>query len=178
MAADVYAKNLAKALFEDALKHHELIKWLGELRQVSDLVKDTSVSAVLKNPGRSFEEKSKLLKDRIGDLDSQILNLVGMLLDKDKLKELDAVSIEYQQMVDSQYGIEGAEVVEVTTAISLDDEEKLRLGKRLSDMLGKAVTLKISVDPGLLGGLIIRAGDKLIDGSVRHRLQTLSKELI
>ena len=109
MATSVYAKNLAKALFEDALKQNELIKWLGEMRQISDLVKDASVSAVLQKPGVPFEEKSKLLKDRAGDLDPQMLNMVGMLADKDKLNELDDVSMEYQRLMDAYHGVEGAE---------------------------------------------------------------------
>jgi F-type H+-transporting ATPase subunit delta len=91
---------------------------------------------------------------------------------------LDNISIEYQWLIDAYHGVEGVEVAEVTTAIPLDDEDKLKLGKRLSEILGKPVTLKILVAPELLGGIVIRVGDKLIDGSVRHRLQTLSKELI
>ena len=178
MATGVYARNLAKALFEDALKQNELIKWLSELRLISDLMKDTSVFSALQKPGLSFDEKSKLLKDRAGELNPQVLNVVGMLTDKNKLNELDNISIEYQRLIDAYHGVEGAEVAEVTTAIPLDDEDKLKLGKRLSEMLGKPVTLKVIVAPELLGGLVIRVGDKLIDGSVRHRLQTLSKELI
>ena len=178
MATSIYAKNMAKALFEDALKQNELIKWLSELRLISDLMKDTSVFSALHKPGLSFDEKSKLLKDRAGELNPQVLNLVGMLTDKNKLNELDNISIEYQRLIDAYHGVEGAEVAEVTTAIPLDDEDKLKLGKRLSEILGKPVTLKILVAPELLGGIVIRVGDKLIDGSVRHRLQTLSKELI
>ena len=60
MATSEYAKNLAKALFEDAAKENELIRWLGELRLVSDVVKDKSVSSALQKPGFSFEEQSKL----------------------------------------------------------------------------------------------------------------------
>lgn len=178
MATSEYAKNLAKALFEDAAKENELIRWLGELRLVSDVVKDKSVSSALQKPGFSFEEQSKLLKDRIGNLNPRILNTVGMLAEKNKLSELDDVSIEYQRLVDARHGIEGAESAEVTTAMPLDEDEKLKLGKRLGEILGRPVTLNVVVDPELLGGVIIRVGDKLIDGSVRHRLQTLSKELI
>ena len=178
MATSVYAKNLAKALFEDALKKNELIKWLSDLRIISDLMKDASVSAILQKPNMSFADKSKLLKDRAGALDAQVLNLVGMLADKGKLNELDNISIEYQELLDAYHGVEGAELAEVTTAIPLDEEEKLKLGKRLRELVGKPVTLKVMVDPRLLGGIVIRVGDKLIDGSVRNRLQTLSKELI
>lgn len=178
MATSEYAKNLAKALFEDAAKEKELIGWLGELRQISDVVKDKSVSSALQKPGFSFEEQSMLLKGRVGGINPRLLNMVGLLAEKNKLSELDDVSIEYQRLVDARYGIEGAESVEVTTAMPFDEDEKLNLGKRLGEMLGRPVMLNIVVEPDLLGGLIIRVGDKLIDGSVRHRLQTLSKELI
>jgi F-type H+-transporting ATPase subunit delta len=178
MVTSAYANNLAKALFEDALKQNALIKWLSELRMVSDLTKDHSVMAFLQKAGMGFAEKSKLLKERVGPVDPQVMNLVGMLSDKGKLGELESISFEYQRMVDTRQGIEGAEVAEITTALPMDDEDKLKMGKRLSEILGKPVTLKIVVAPELLGGVVIRVGDKLIDGSVRHRLQTLSKELM
>jgi F-type H+-transporting ATPase subunit delta len=178
MVTSAYANNLGKALFEDALKQNGLIKWLGELRMISDLTKDTSVLSILQKPGVSFSEKSKLLIERLGTIDPQVLNLVGMLSDKGKLGELESISFEYQSLVDAYHGVGGVEVAEITTAIPLDDDDKLKLGKQLGEILGKPVTLKIVVDPELLGGIVIRVGDKLIDGSVRHRLQTLGKEFV
>ncbi len=178
MATSEYAKNLAKALFEDATKENDLIGWLRELRLISDIAKDSSVSSVLQKPGNSFQEISKILKDRMGEVNPRVLNMVGMLADKNKLSEMDDVSLEYQRLVDSYHGIEGAEAVEITTALPLDEDDTLKLGKRLSEMLGRPVKLSVVVEPALLGGIVIRVGDKLIDGSVRHRLQTLSKELI
>jgi F-type H+-transporting ATPase subunit delta len=178
MATSEYAKNLAKALFEDATKENDLIGWLREIRLISDIVKDSSVSSALQKPGSSFQEKSNVLKDRMGEVNPRLLNMVGMLADKNKLSEMDDVSLEYQRLVDSYHGIEGAEAAEITTAMPLDEDDKLKMGKRLSEMLGRPVTLNVVVDPALLGGIVIRVGDKLIDGSVRHRLQTLSKELI
>jgi len=119
-----------------------------------------------------------MIEDRIGKLNPRVLNMIGVLAEKDKLGELENVSIEYQRLLDTHHGIAGTETAEVTTAIPLDEEDKLKLGKRLGEMLGRPVTLSVIVDPELLGGVVIRVGDKLIDGSVRHRLQTLSKELI
>ena len=178
MATSEYAKNLAKALFEDAAKENELSRWLGEIRLLSDIVKDTSISSVLQKHGVSFAEKSKIIADRIGQLNPRVLNVIGVLAEKNKLGELEDVSIEYQRLLDTYHGIAGTETAEVTTAIPLDEEDKLKLGKRLGEMLGRPVTLSVVVNPELLGGVVIRVGDKLIDGSVRHRLQTLSKELI
>ncbi len=178
MASGVEVKNMAKALFEIALKSNDLVGWLKELRLLSDLAGDPSVSAMLQDGNLSFAEKARSLKDRAGSLNDEILNLVSMLLEKGRLAELDDISIEYQRLLDSYHGVEGAEIVEVTTAISLDDEYKLGLGKRLAEIIGKPVVIKAAVDPGLLGGIIIRVGDKLIDGSIRHKLATLNKELV
>ena len=83
------------------------------------------------------------------------------------------IADEYQRLVDNYRGIEGAEVAEVTTAIPLDDEDKLKLAQRLTSLVGKPVVLKPKVDPSLMGGLIIRVGDKLIDGSIRSKLLSL-----
>ncbi len=103
--------------------------------------------------------------------------LVAGLMEKGRLAELDDITIEYQKLLDAYHGVEGAEVAEVTTAIALDEETRLSLGKRLTEIIGRPVVIKASVDPGVIGGIIVRVGDKLIDGSIRSRLQTLSKEL-
>jgi F0F1-type ATP synthase delta subunit len=151
MATSVYANNLAKALFETALKERELVKWLGELRLISDLAKDAAVSSVLQKASVPLSEKSKLIKDRAGDISAQVLNY---------------------------HGVEGAEVAEVTTAIPLDEGDMLELGKKLAGIVGRPVVIKAKVDPSIVGGIRIMVGDKLIDGSLRHRLDMLSKELV
>ena len=66
----------------------------------------------------------------------------------------------------------------MTTAIPLDDEDKLRLEERLSAALGKKVVLKPEVDSGLIGGIIARVGGKLLDGSTRSKLAALKRELV
>jgi F-type H+-transporting ATPase subunit delta len=178
MASGAETKSMAKALFEMALKQNDLVNWLKELRLVSDMVKDPSVSVLLQNDRLSFTEKTKVLNDRTGVLNNQILNLISLLLSKGKLFELDDITTEYQRLLDTYHGVEGAEVAEVTTAIPLDDEYKLSLGKRLTEIIGKPIVVKATVDPSLIGGIIVRVGDKLIDGSIRYKLATLNKELV
>ena len=85
------------------------------------------------------------------------------------------IADEYQQLLDSYRGIEQAEV---TTAIPIDDEAKLKLGKCLGAIVGKKVVLKPEVDPSIIGGIIARIGGKLLDGSTRSKLAALKKELI
>ncbi len=84
------------------------------------------------------------------------------------------IADEYQRLLDSYRGIEEAEV---TTAIPLDDEDKLRLGERLGAIVGKKVVIKPEVDSSLIGGIVARIGGKLLDGSTRSRLEALKREL-
>jgi len=70
------------------------------------------------------------------------------------------------------------EEAEVITAIPLDNEDKLMLAQRLTEIFGKPIVLKPKVDPSIIGGIIIRIGDKLIDGSIRSKLEALKRELM
>ena len=84
------------------------------------------------------------------------------------------IADEYQRLFDSHRGIERAEV---TTVIPLDKEDKQRLTEHLATMVGKKVVLKPEVDSRLVGGIVARIGDKLLDGSTRSKLAALRKEL-
>lgn len=80
----------------------------------------------------------------------------------------------YQRLLDSYRGIEQAEI---TTAVPLDDEDKLKLEEHLGAVVGKKVVLKPEIDSSLIGGIIARIGGKLLDGSTRSKLTALKKEL-
>ena len=68
-------------------------------------------------------------------------------------------------------------MAEVTTAVAIDDEGRLALGKRISLLIGKPVIIKAKVDPELIGGIVVRVGDKLLDGSIRSKLESLKKAM-
>jgi len=177
MAIDIQAKDLAKGLFDAGVRDKQPSRWLGEVRKVADLTMDDALMSQMKKDG-SAVDRARLLSARAGGLSSEVLGVVAHLLEKGNLGEFPYVAIEYQRCLDGHYGVCGAEVAEVTTAIALDDEYKLALGKRLSDIIGRPVVIKASVDPSIVGGIRIRVGDKLIDGSLRHKLDMLSKELL
>lgn len=80
----------------------------------------------------------------------------------------------YQRLLDSYRGIERAEI---TTAVPLDEEDKQRLEERLGAIVGKKAVLKPKVDSSVIGGIVARIGDKLLDGSTRSQLMALKKEL-
>jgi F-type H+-transporting ATPase subunit delta len=106
-----------------------------------------------------------------------VIKLLLLLAAKSRLALIDDIAEEYQALVDNYRGIEGTEVAEVTTAIPLDDDYQLKVAERITEIIGKPVLLKPKVDPGIIGGIIIRVGDKLIDGSLRSKLAALRKDL-
>ena len=177
MANSAYARRQAQAVFRIALDKKELNRWQSDLRRIASLVKDATLFALLENPQISFDNKAKVLSERLGDINPLALKLVSQLVTKDRLAAIGDIADEYQRLADNYRGIEGAEVAEVTTAVPLDDGDRLRLAQRITSLVGKPVVLKPKVDPSLIGGIVIRVGDKLIDGSIRSKLEALKREM-
>jgi F-type H+-transporting ATPase subunit delta len=160
-----------------ALENKDINRWQSDLRKVAALMRDTALLSLVNNPRISGEEKSQNLKQRLGDVNPLAIKLVLLLAAKDKLAALDDIAEEYQALVDNYRGIEGTEIAEVTTAIPLDNDYQLKIAQRITDIVGKPVLLRPKVDPAIIGGIIIRVGDKLIDGSIRSKLAALKKDL-
>ena len=177
MASGVYARRYAQAVFRMAVEQKELNIWQSELRKVASIIRDEALFTFLEDRGVSFDEKTRLLSERLGEIHPMVLKLVSMLVARGRLSMIEDISDEYQQILDNYRGVEGAEIAEVTTAIELDDDYKLKLAQRITDMVGRPVVLRAKVDPGVVGGIVIRIGDKLIDGSIRSKLASLKREL-
>lgn len=174
MAKRAYPRRYAQAVFELAREREELDSWASDLQQIARLTEDEALVAWLESPKFPFEDKSRLLADRLGDINPLALSLACLLVARGRLGMAGDIAGAYQRLLDSYRGMERAEV---TTAIPLDDGDKRRLGERLSDLTGKEIVLETEVDPGLIGGLVVRVGGKLLDGSTRSRLLALKKEL-
>jgi len=178
VANSVYVRRYSQAVFNIALQAKELNRWQSDLRKIASLVKDDALFALLQDAELDFDNKARVLSERLGDINPLALKLVSLLVTKGKLDMIGDIADEYQRLLDNYRGIEGAEVAEITTAIPLDDEDRLRLAQRLTTIVGKPVVLKPKVDSSLIGGIIIRIGDKLIDGSIRSKLEALKNELV
>lgn len=175
--SDTFAVQHAKEIFNAALESNELNRWQTDLRNLASLTRDKTLVASLENPGTPLDDKAKILAERLGDAKPDVLKIVSELINKGKLAELDDISYEYQRLLDTHRGIEGTETAEITTAIPLDDEYVLDISKRLTEMAGKPVVVTTKVDPSLIGGIILKVGDKVIDGSIKSKLTVLKREL-
>jgi len=174
VARRAYARRYSQAVFEIAQEKGELDGWQSDLGKIAKLGEDAALIALLETPKLPFNQKAKLLAERLGDINHLALNLVYLLVAKGRLNLAGEIADEYRRLLDTYRGIEPAEVI---TAVLLDDEAKLRLAERLSTMIGKKVVIKPEVDSSLIGGMVVRVGGKLLDGSTRSRLEALKKEL-
>ncbi len=169
------AKPYAQELFDAALRRKQLDRCHSDLNKAVQLSKDRDMVAFLEDPEVRFQDKARLLSERMGDKNYLVLNLIYRLLTKRMLDMLPDIADEYRRLFDSYDGIVRAQV---TTAISLDEEDKLKISKRLGKIFGKKVILEPVVDPGIIGGIVVRVGDKLLDGSIRSKLESLKREMV
>ena len=174
MARTVYAKRYSQAVFEIALEKNELERWQSDLKKIAGLARDADLMAAMENTKFRFNNKIKLLSEQLGDINQLALNLVYLLVAKGKLNLIGEITDEYQRLLDSHRGIEQAEVL---TTVPLNDTDKLKLAERLGAIVGKKVVIKAEVDSGIIGGIVAKIGGKLLDGSIRNRLEALKKEL-
>ncbi len=174
MARKVYARRYSEAIFKIALEKKELDRWQSDLSKIASLGEDAAIVSLLENPRLHFDSKAEFLSERLSEINPLALNLVYLLITRGKLKIAGDIADEYRRLLDSYRGIEQAEV---TTVIPLDDEYEQKLTEHLGAIVGKKVVLKSEVDSRLIGGIVARIGDKLIDGSTRSKLAALREEL-
>ena len=174
MARRAYAKRYSQAIFEIALGAKELERWQSDLTKIVSVVGDAAFMALLESPKFHFDAKSRLLSEQLKGINPLALNLVLLLVTRGRLDIITGIADEYQRLMDGYRGIEQAEV---TTAIPLDDKDKLKLADYLGSIVDKKVILKSEVDSTLIGGIIARIGGKLLDGSTRSKLAALKREL-
>ncbi|MDD4874497.1 MAG: F0F1 ATP synthase subunit delta [Dehalococcoidales bacterium] len=175
MAKKFSARRYARAIFDIAQESNELNEWLVQLDAVSQLNRDETVVAYLDNPSISFQEKEALLAGKLPGINARVINMVYLLLDSDRVDMLPAVVNEYKKMLDQYNGIERAEVI---TAVPLDDKSRQKLSDRLSEIIGKKILIEPEyTDRGLIGGVVVKVGGKMLDGSTRNALNVLKKEV-
>lgn len=168
------AKRYAIAAFGIARESAQLEKWATDLRQAQETLQDEAVLAYLELPKVALERKMEGLQAALDGVHPMVLNLLVLLTSRSSLQLLPAIVAEYQRLMDDHYNRERAEVV---TAIPLEAPQRERVTRRLSQLLEKEVVLTTRVNPGVLGGMVARVGDRMIDASLRGRLLALRKSL-
>jgi F-type H+-transporting ATPase subunit delta len=170
------ARRYAEAAFEIAMRDETLERWRAELDIAVGLAGDRRALAVLANPSISVERRAAALQEVVADRVSQpVLNLLQVMLRRGRIEDLSRVATEFRRLDDERQGIVHATV---TSATELTQDEISELTARLERSIGGRIALEVEVDPSLLGGLVVRVGDRMMDGSVRGRLERLRNQLL
>ena len=175
MISTISARRFAQAIFQIAQAGKNLEEWKKELRRITEMMSDKQVADIIDHPKVPFNLKAELVKQRLNTSDQLVLNLCYLLILKGRLKNINQIADEYEGLLDEQQGIKHAVV---TTAVPVDDAEKQKITGQLEKITGKKVTVKLQVNPSILGGMVARIEDTLIDGSVRNRLDILRRDLV
>ena len=170
------ARRYAEAAFQLATRDGTFDAWASELAVAAQLIGDPRAARIVGNPSvpRADREATldRLLAKRVSPL---VLNLVRLLDQRGRLTLLPAIAAEFTRLLDAMRGVVAATV---TSAAPLEKAEVAAIGARLESMTGQTVKLATAVDPSLIGGLTVQVGDRMIDASVRGRLERLRDQLV
>lgn len=171
------ARPYAKAIFEYALGEKALALWSTHLQNLTQIVLAPQAEKFIKNPATTVDQHIELLQAAIqvkSNESSALNNFIALLATNKRLTLLPDINALYELHRAEQ---EKTLDVDVTSFSELSNAQQQRLIESLSQRLQRKVALKIKIDPSLLGGAIIQAGDLVIDGSVRGKLNKLSTGL-
>jgi len=175
MISTISARRYAQAIFQIAKAKNNLGEWEKDLKRITGIGKDQQVVDLIDNQKVPFTKKAELIKQKLGKADELVLNLCYLLIFKGKFKNAGQISDEYEGLLNEHKGIKHALV---TTAVPVDEAEKLKISNQLEKITGKKVSVKLQVNPSILGGIIARIEDTQIDGSIRNKLDLLKKDLV
>jgi ATP synthase F1 delta subunit len=167
--ADVYARSL----FEVAKEHDRLDAIREQLDQFAAALNDHRQMAVFFfSPYFSTEEKKNALKRSIEDADPIFMNFLEALVERHRMPAVFRIRVAYEKLWDDE---NKRLPVQITSAVALGEKTVQSIGDRISEQTGQTVELSSSVDPDLIGGIVLRVGNVILDASIRNRLNQLRK---
>ncbi len=172
----IVARNYAEALLALARKAGDVHGWGRMMQEVADAVAaDPQLRAFLESPRLPAERKNAALGRAFQDRYPRLLvRFLQTLVSKGRQREVGAVAREYAALVDEA---EGRVHALVTLAQAPSDADRRVIAESLSRRLGREVVPHVTVRPEIIGGVIVRVGDRVMDGSVRRRLGALRHQL-
>ena len=166
----------ARALFEAAREQNRVDDVVTDLGDFAEAVRTVpELRSLLENPQLDPAAKRAALADLLADADPLVRNFLLVLAEKGRAGELEEIARELDDLVARE---EGRLNVELTTAFELSDEEADGIVKQIEQASGRPVAATRSVDPALVGGIVLQAGTFRVDASVRGRLERLRRTLV
>jgi F-type H+-transporting ATPase subunit delta len=169
--AEVYARSLFEVAKEDGVID-ETRDQLGQFAQA--LNDNRNMAVFFFSPYFSTEEKKDGLKHAVTGAEPIFMNFLEALLERHRMPAIFRIRTRYDELWDAEHKLLP---VQVTSAVKLDDKTVRSIGKRIGEQTGLEVELSSQVDPDILGGIVLRVGNFILDASIRNRLEKLRKQV-
>jgi ATP synthase F1 delta subunit len=165
----------ARSLFEVAKEHDKLDKVRGELGEFTDALHESrDLQVFLFSPYFSTQEKSEGLDKAVSGADETLMNFLKLLLEKHRMPVLFRVRADFEDLWEEENQLLP---VQVTSAIELPKKTVKQIGDKIAEQTGRKVDLSAKVEPDILGGIVVRVGNSVLDASIRNRLENLRKQV-
>ena len=175
--AKLVSRTYGDALFQLAVEENRIDTMFEEVRTVAvALQENPDLTRLMNHPKIDKEEKVKLIEDIFkGQVEDELVGLMRMIVEKDHYNEIESVFTYFMEQVKEYKNIGTAYV---TSAMELSKEQKEQVEKKLLETTNYvSFEMHYEVDAALIGGMVIRMGDRVVDSSIRTKLYNLSKEL-
>ncbi|MCH5345123.1 MAG: F0F1 ATP synthase subunit delta [Acetatifactor sp.] len=176
--AKLVSKTYGEALFETAMEDQRERELLAEIQTVSQILKENpELDKLMNHPGVSKQEKVRVIEQIFqGRVSDELTGFLKVVVDKERYKELPAI---FQYFIDRVKEVSGIGVAYVTTPTELSDTQKESVKERLLATTSyQTMEMNYQTDTSLIGGMVIRIGDRVVDSSIRTKLSDLTKQLL
>jgi F-type H+-transporting ATPase subunit delta len=166
----------SRSLFEAALDADELDVVREQLGEFADaLDQDRQLQVFFFSPYFSTSEKKDGLHKAVDGAEALFMNFLELLLENHRMPAIFRIRRNYDRLWETHNRLLP---VEVTSAVELDAETVRSIGDRIAEQTGRKVELSANVEPDILGGIVVRVGNQVLDASIRNRLETLRKQVV
>ena len=176
MPKGAIARRYAGAMFDIGLKQHSLERTLEDVRGIAQVFAHRKLAYLLREPNVPAQRKETAIRQALANkLLPTSLNLALLVVQRELVDIMPNIANELEQLV---LNYKNEAIANVTTATRIDDAELTQIKQALEKRTGKTIITQARVQPDILGGVIARVGDQVIDGSVRSRLAALRQQLL
>ncbi|HXD54161.1 MAG TPA: ATP synthase F1 subunit delta [Solirubrobacteraceae bacterium] len=169
------AQVYARSLFEVGREQGKLDVLREQLGQLADALDERrELATFFFSPYFSTKEKQEGLARLLSDADESLVNFVNLLIENHRMPVIFRIRLEYDRLWDEENRVLP---VEITSAIELDQATTENLGRTIGERAGRKVQLAARVDPDILGGIVVRVGNSILDASIRNRLEQLRRQV-
>jgi len=169
------AQVYGRSLFEIAREHGRLDELREQLAQFADaLDAQRELAVFFFSPYFSTQEKQDALTGLLDGADEVFMNFLALLIENHRMPVIFRIRHQYERLYDEE---NRTLPVEITSAIELDQATTESLGRKIGERAGRKVTLAARVDPDILGGIVVRVGNSILDASIRNRLEQLRRHV-